>query len=90
MLHLESPSHLEESQRLEKKRKLKAVFDADYDEGEGGHLEELRREVEGQTQVNRVEFAGLDEGVRVQYEGVPPGSYVRIELSGEDSCCAIL
>lgn len=86
MLYLES--HSDEHQRLEKKRKLKATFDEEYDEGEGGYLEELRREVEGQTEVNRGEFAGMEEGVRVQYEGVPPGSYVRMELSGEDSCCA--
>ena len=42
--------------RMEKKRKLKAMFDADYDDvdGSGGskHYDELKKEVDQQTMVS--------------------------------------
>ncbi len=74
--------------RLEKKKKMKAAFDAGYDEeegeGEGGtYLEELKREVSEQERRNREEFEAVDERTRIQYEGVRPGYYVRLELKGE-------
>ena len=53
--------------RLEKKRKLKEAFDAGYDEeeGEGGkdgggaYLDDLKREVTAQEEMNREEFAEI-------------------------------
>ena len=76
----------EEGKRLKKKKNLKAAFDVDYDDqegGEGGYLEDLKREVSEQERRNRAEFEGLDEQTRVQYEGFRPGTYVRMELKGE-------
>jgi hypothetical protein len=68
--------------RLEKKKKLKAAFDTGYDdEGDGvSYLDDLKREVSEQEQRNRAEFEGMDEQTRLQYEGVRPGHYVRVEV----------
>ena len=68
--------------RLEKKKKLKAAFDVGYDEDGGGasYLDDLKKEVSEQEQRNRAEFEGMDEQTRLQYEGVRPGYYVRVEL----------
>ena len=74
-----------EQKRLKKKKSLKAAFDVEYDDktgGEGGYLEDLKREVSEQEQRNRAEFEGLDEQMRVQYEGFRPGTYVRMEIKG--------
>ena len=71
--------------RLKKKKSLKAAFDVVYDDktgGEGGYLEDLKKEVSEQEQRNRAEFEGLDEQTRVQYEGFRPGTYVRMEING--------
>ena len=76
---------LTKQKRIKKKKSLKAAFDVEYDDkdgGEGGYLEDLKREVSEQEQRNRVEFEGLDEQTRVQYEGFRPGSYVRMEIKG--------
>ena len=68
--------------KLEKKRQLKMKFDAEYDEKEGGntHYDELKKEVDAQTMINRSEFESLDDHLRIQYEGFRPGMYVRIEV----------
>lgn len=71
--------------RLEKKKKLKAAFDVGYDEedGDGGtYLDDLKREVSEQERRNREEFEGMDERACLQYEGMRPGYYVRLELKG--------
>jgi len=74
--------------KLEKKRALKARFDAEYDDtaedGGGGrrHYEDLKKEVDAQTVLNRGEFEGMDDALRVQYEGFRPGMYVRMEVRG--------
>ena len=63
-----------------------ARFDAEYDEtGEGGdtgrrHYEDLKKEVDAQTVLNKGEFEGMDDALRVQYEGFRPGMYVRMEI----------
>ena len=81
-----SPSPSDPEEQLERKRQLKAVFDAEYDEGEGaGHLEELRREAGRQAELNRAELEGMSEPVRQQFEGYRPGSYVRVEVKGQTS-----
>ncbi|XP_042638855.1 ribosome biogenesis protein BMS1 homolog [Orycteropus afer afer] len=65
---------------MDKKRKLKEMFDAEYDEGESTYFDELKGEMEKQAQLNRAEFEDQDDVTRVQYEGFRPGMYVRIEI----------
>jgi len=72
--------------RMERKLKLKKEFDMDYDDGEGGngnnYHDELKKECDDQAALNRGEFEGMEDSVRVQYEGYRPGMYVRVELTG--------
>lgn len=77
-----SAEETEEKKKLmEKKKKLKEQFDAEYDNTEKKtYYEELKAEVERQAGINKSEFEGLDDDVRVQLEGYRPGMYVRIEL----------
>ena len=70
----------ERKKRIEKKRALKMQFDTEYDDGGKTHYDELKKEVEAQTSVNRSEFEGMDDYLRVQYEGYRPGMYVRVEI----------
>ena len=72
----------ERKKRVEKKRKLKMQFDVEYDdEGQGKtHYDELKKEVDAQTMLNRQEFEGMDDALRVEYEGYRPGMYVRLEI----------
>lgn len=68
-------------QLLEKKKKIKAKFDAAYDLGESStHYEELKMEAERQAKLNRSEFENYDDDVRVQLEGFRAGMYVRVEI----------
>ena len=70
-------------QRMERKLKLKKMFDSEYDGGEGdkaSFYEDLKKEVDDQSNLNRNEFEGMDDSLRVQYEGYRPGMYVRLEL----------
>ncbi|KAK3856415.1 hypothetical protein Pcinc_037266 [Petrolisthes cinctipes] len=66
---------------LEKKRRLKEMFDSEYDDKGGDHFDNLKAEMSQQAQLNRAEFEGLDDQLRVQYEGFRPGLYVRMEFS---------
>ncbi|XP_078577758.1 ribosome biogenesis protein BMS1 homolog isoform X2 [Branchiostoma floridae x Branchiostoma japonicum] len=67
---------------LEKKRKLKELFNAEYDNEEGGesYYDSLKQELEQQAQMNRAEFEDMDAETRAQYEGYRPGMYVRLEV----------
>nr|XP_044993231.1 ribosome biogenesis protein BMS1 homolog [Jaculus jaculus]XP_044993232.1 ribosome biogenesis protein BMS1 homolog [Jaculus jaculus]XP_044993233.1 ribosome biogenesis protein BMS1 homolog [Jaculus jaculus] len=65
---------------LNKKRKLKELFDAEYDEGESTYFDDLKGEMQKQAQLNRAEFEDQEDEARVQYEGFRPGMYVRIEI----------
>ncbi|XP_066304879.1 ribosome biogenesis protein BMS1 homolog isoform X1 [Branchiostoma lanceolatum] len=69
---------------LEKKRKLKELFNAEYDNEEGGesYYDSLKQELEQQAQMNRAEFEDMDAETRAQYEGYRPGMYVRLEVPG--------
>jgi len=70
-------------ERMERKLKLKKSFDTEYDGGEGDkatYYEDLKKEVDDQSNLNRSEFDGLDDSLRVQYEGYRSGMYVRLEL----------
>lgn len=68
---------------LEKKRQLKEDFDKSYDDEEGGetdYFSDLKASLSRQAKMNRAEFEGVDERLRVQMKGVEPGSYVRLEV----------
>lgn len=80
---------------MAKKMKLKAKFDADYDEdggkagakenshrvtGDDAFYDNLKAEAQRQTDLNRKEFAGLDEDTRLQIEGYRAGLYVRMNF----------
>ncbi|XP_008064437.1 ribosome biogenesis protein BMS1 homolog [Carlito syrichta] len=64
---------------LDKKRKLKEMFDAEYD-GESTYFDDLKGEMQKQAQLNQAEFEDQDDENRVQYEGFRPGMYVRVEI----------
>ncbi|XP_033193694.1 ribosome biogenesis protein BMS1 homolog isoform X2 [Bombus vancouverensis nearcticus] len=71
----------EREKLLEKKKKLKEQFDLEYDNGESKtYYDELKLEVEKQANLNKSEFEGLDDNIRVQLEGYRPGMYVRVEI----------
>ncbi|GCB82309.1 hypothetical protein scyTo_0022308, partial [Scyliorhinus torazame] len=70
----------EQTKRLDKKRKLKEMFNAEYDDGEGTYFHDLKEEMQKQAQLNRAEFDDQDDETRVQYEGFRPGMYIRVEI----------
>lgn len=74
------PEESAKKKHLDKKRKLKEMFDAEYDEGESTYFDDLKGEMQKQAQLNRAEFEDQDDEARVQYEGFRPGMYVRIEI----------
>ncbi|NXO02324.1 BMS1 protein, partial [Rhinopomastus cyanomelas] len=67
-------------ERMDKKQRLKEMFDAEYDEGDTTYFDDLKEEMHKQAQLNRAEFEDQDDETRVQYEGFRPGMYVRIEI----------
>lgn len=74
---------LTKEELMEKKQKLKEKFNAEYDEkgGDGTFYDDLKNETTKQSLLNRTQFEGLDDDVRVQLEGYRPGMYVRIEVA---------
>ncbi|OAD47009.1 Ribosome biogenesis protein bms1 [Eufriesea mexicana] len=71
----------EKKKLLEKKKKLKEQFDLEYDNDENKtYYDELKLEVEKQANLNKSEFEGIEDNVRVQLEGYRPGMYVRVEI----------
>uniref|UniRef100_A0A673MGS9 Bms1-type G domain-containing protein n=1 Tax=Sinocyclocheilus rhinocerous TaxID=307959 RepID=A0A673MGS9_9TELE len=71
---------VQKNKRLEKKRRLKERFDAQYDDGDATYFDDLKDEMQKQAELNRQEFEDVDDEVRVQYEGFRPGMYVRVEI----------
>ncbi|GFO38107.1 ribosome biogenesis protein bms1 [Plakobranchus ocellatus] len=70
-----------QERRLAKKRKIKELFDRDYDsKGDDQFYETWKAEMDEQAKLNRSEFEELTEEQRVQYEGFRPGMYVRVEF----------
>ncbi|XP_063534802.1 ribosome biogenesis protein BMS1 homolog [Cydia strobilella] len=70
---------------LEKKTKLKAKFDSEYDnpddhriKGDHSYYENLKAEALKQSELNKSVFDNLDEGLRIDVEGFRPGLYVRM------------
>ncbi|KAL0128358.1 hypothetical protein PUN28_003563 [Cardiocondyla obscurior] len=78
----EVEDEMEEKKKLmERKKKLKEQFDAEYDNTENKtYYDELKAEVERQAGINKSEFEGLNDDLRVQLEGYRPGMYVRVEI----------
>ncbi|KAM9336223.1 ribosome biogenesis protein BMS1 homolog [Symphorus nematophorus] len=71
---------VQKNKRLEKKRRLKERFNAEYDDGDATYFDDLKEEMQKQAELNRAEFEDVDDETRVQYEGFRPGMYVRIEI----------
>ncbi|XP_034937302.1 ribosome biogenesis protein BMS1 homolog [Chelonus insularis] len=73
---------IEEKKRLlEKKLKLKQQFLEELNNSESKTFyDDLKQEAETQAQLNKSEFEGLDDNLRVQLEGFRPGMYIRIEF----------
>lgn len=46
-----------EKERADKKRKLKEMFDAEYDEGDATYFDDLKEEMHKQAQVQAVNLA---------------------------------
>ncbi|KAM8710652.1 hypothetical protein ACLKA7_017301 [Drosophila subpalustris] len=84
--------NLTKTELMAKKLKLKAKFDAEYDnhgekgpEEDGGRItgdhsfyEDLKAEAQKQSELNKSEFAHLDNELRIQIEGYRAGLYVRL------------
>lgn len=83
--------NLTKTELMAKKLKLKAKFDAEYDnQGEKGEedtgritgdhsfYEDLKAEAQKQSELNKSEFAQLDNDLRIQIEGYRAGLYVRL------------
>ncbi|XP_037939810.1 ribosome biogenesis protein bms1 isoform X2 [Teleopsis dalmanni] len=81
--------NLTKAEIMAKKLKLKAKFDAEYDNkgqkeddgritGDHDYYESLKAEAQKQSQLNKSEFENLDADLRVQIEGYRAGMYVRL------------
>ncbi|XP_076182699.1 ribosome biogenesis protein BMS1 homolog [Ptiloglossa arizonensis] len=71
----------EKKMLMEKKKKLKEKFNMEYDNSENkSYYDELKMEVEKQANLNKSEFDGMDDDIRVQLEGFRQGMYVRVEI----------
>ncbi|KAM3960089.1 LOW QUALITY PROTEIN: ribosome biogenesis protein BMS1 homolog [Aphomia sociella] len=73
------------SEILNKKLKLKAKFDSEYDnpddhriKGDHSYYESLKAEALKQSELNKSVFENLDNGLRIEVEGFRPGLYVRM------------
>ncbi|XP_042903789.1 ribosome biogenesis protein BMS1 homolog isoform X3 [Parasteatoda tepidariorum] len=70
-----------QEKRMEKKKKLKEMFNKQFDDSEGrSYHDDLKLEADTQGELNKTEFEGLDDELRVQYEGFRPGLYLRLEV----------
>ncbi|XP_057683048.1 ribosome biogenesis protein BMS1 homolog [Corythoichthys intestinalis] len=72
---------VQKNKRLDKKRRLKERFDAEYDDEDATYFDDLKEEMQKQAELNRKEFEDLDDETRVQYEGFRSGMYVRLEIT---------
>ncbi|XP_077359239.1 ribosome biogenesis protein BMS1 homolog [Festucalex cinctus] len=80
-MKVDDDDEVQKNKRLDKKRRLKERFDAEYDDGDATYFDDLKEEMQKQAELNRAEFEDLDDETRVQYEGFRPGMYVRLEIS---------
>ncbi|XP_026736772.1 ribosome biogenesis protein BMS1 homolog [Trichoplusia ni] len=80
------------SEILDKKMKLKAKFDSEYDnpddhriKGDHSYYENLKAEALKQSELNKSVFENLDNGLRIEVEGFRPGLYVRMLFKNMNS-----
>ncbi|XP_035907903.1 ribosome biogenesis protein BMS1 homolog [Anopheles stephensi] len=81
--------NMSRTELMAKKMKLKAKFDSEYDnpekddqriEGDHQYYEKLKADALRQSELNKKEFANLDEDVRLNIEGHRAGLYVRMSF----------
>ncbi|XP_052860488.1 ribosome biogenesis protein BMS1 homolog [Anopheles cruzii] len=81
--------NMSRAELMAKKMKLKAKFDSEYDnpekddhhiDGDHQYYEKLKADALRQTELNKKEFANLDEDVRLNIEGHRAGLYVRMSF----------
>lgn len=81
---IEKPNKpLTKEELIEKKKKLKEQFDDEYDDKDGAqstYYDNLKEEASKQALLNKNQFEGMDDELRVQLEGFRAGMYVRVEL----------
>lgn len=78
--------NMSKKELVAKKMKLKEKFDAEYDNpdkdgritGDHQYYEELKTTAHRQSELNKKEFANLDDQTRIEIEGFRAGLYVRI------------
>lgn len=80
--------NLTKTELMAKKMKLKAKFDAEYDNtggpdegritGDHQYYDSLKAEAQRQSDLNKSEFSHLDDDLRVQIEGYRSGLYIRM------------
>lgn len=83
-------ANMTRAELMAKKLKLKAKFDSEYDnpelkgshriDGDEAFYEALKADADKQAEMNRKEFAELDENVRQEIEGFRAGLYVRMSF----------
>lgn len=72
-----------DERRAAKKRKLKDMFDTQYDmKGDSEFYDTWKEETEQQARMNRAVFEDMDNDLRTEYEGFRAGMYVRLEIHG--------
>lgn len=85
MLATKRKAEMTKSEILDKKMKLKAKFDSEYDnpddhriKGDHSYYENLKAEALKQSELNKSVFENLDIGLRIEVEGFRPGLYARM------------
>ncbi|XP_055373601.1 ribosome biogenesis protein BMS1 homolog [Condylostylus longicornis] len=88
-------NNLTKAEIMAKKLKLKAKFDAEYDNkglkdegritGDHQYYDSLKIQAQAQSELNKKEFAELNDDVRCQIEGYRPGMYVRMKFANVSS-----
>lgn len=91
----EEDANFTRKELMAKKMKLKARFDSEYDNPElkddhrigddDAFLEAMKDEADKQAELNRNEFASLDEEMRQEIEGFRAGLYVRMSFKSMPS-----
>jgi ribosome biogenesis protein BMS1 len=85
----EEEMNMTRAELVAKKLKLKAKFDAEYDNPElkdstrvdgddDAFYEKLKSDADKQAEINKKEFEGLDDDIRNEIEGFRAGLYVRL------------
>ncbi|CAG7725438.1 unnamed protein product [Allacma fusca] len=79
----EPKEEVSEEKRVELKEKLKEKFDMEYDDGgDKSFYKDWKSQVEEQAKINRTFFDNIEDPKLLQeLQGLPPGSYVRVEIS---------